>query len=445
MSQADYTIADQDGASFLPDINGQLAAIVSNNSGATEPTTTYAYMLWADTSSGILKQRNSANNAWISVLTLSTGAVIAIPNDIVTTAKILNANVTTDKIADDAVTNAKLAFDGGALGFRNKIIGGDFTTNPWQRGTSFAPITPGTYAADRFQYGASGAADISTLKTVDSPTASQAGIFTQHCLHLDVTTAVAAIAATDYSIVYQRIEGLNAASFGFGQAGTRYATLSFWHKHTKTGIYCAAFRNGDGTRSYVAEYTQDVTDTWEKATITIPIDTTGTWIYDSTGSGLDVSFALAAGTTYQTTANTWTAGNFLATANQVNALDNIANNFKIALVQLEAGSIATPFETRDVGTELALCHRYYEICPVSFRSNIGGSTFAEVPIIFKVKKRASPTYTLTGAIASTNITSDTIRVNDSAPTEGVGYTITATAVNTDTYIFHRIVLAQAEL
>lgn len=72
MSQADYTIADQDGASFLVDINEQIAAIVSNNSGATEPSTTYAYMLWADTSSGILKQRNAANNAWITIGTLAS-------------------------------------------------------------------------------------------------------------------------------------------------------------------------------------------------------------------------------------------------------------------------------------------------------------------------------------------------------------------------------------
>lgn len=66
MSQTDMVVADQDGASFLVDINAHLAAIVSQNSGATEPATMYAYQLWADTSSGILKQRTAANDGWIN-------------------------------------------------------------------------------------------------------------------------------------------------------------------------------------------------------------------------------------------------------------------------------------------------------------------------------------------------------------------------------------------
>jgi len=70
MAQEDYVIADQTGISFLSDLNDTLAAIVSNNSGATEPATMYAYQFWADTTAGILKQRNAANNAWINVFTL---------------------------------------------------------------------------------------------------------------------------------------------------------------------------------------------------------------------------------------------------------------------------------------------------------------------------------------------------------------------------------------
>jgi hypothetical protein len=67
---ADYIIANQSGPSFRADLNNALAAIVSNNSGATEPATTYAYMPWADTATGLFKIRNGANSAWITLYQL---------------------------------------------------------------------------------------------------------------------------------------------------------------------------------------------------------------------------------------------------------------------------------------------------------------------------------------------------------------------------------------
>lgn len=67
MSQHDYIIDNQDGASFRADINNVLAAAVSLNSGATEPASPYAYMLWQDTTAGVLKQRNSGNSAWVAL------------------------------------------------------------------------------------------------------------------------------------------------------------------------------------------------------------------------------------------------------------------------------------------------------------------------------------------------------------------------------------------
>lgn len=67
MSQHDYVLDNQIGSSFRGDLNNALAAVVSNNSGATEPSTTYAYQFWADTATGALKQRNAANGGWVTV------------------------------------------------------------------------------------------------------------------------------------------------------------------------------------------------------------------------------------------------------------------------------------------------------------------------------------------------------------------------------------------
>ena len=67
MAQHDYSIANGTGSAVRSDLNDALAAIVSLNSGATEPATTFAFQLWADTTANVLKLRNSANNAWITL------------------------------------------------------------------------------------------------------------------------------------------------------------------------------------------------------------------------------------------------------------------------------------------------------------------------------------------------------------------------------------------
>ena len=72
MATHDYVIANGTGAAVRSDLNNALAAVVSNNSDTTEPTTTYAYMWWADTTTGLLKIRDAANTAWVTVGTLAS-------------------------------------------------------------------------------------------------------------------------------------------------------------------------------------------------------------------------------------------------------------------------------------------------------------------------------------------------------------------------------------
>ena len=336
-----------------------------------------------------------------------------------------NGNTYMSVDTNDVVTMNVASLNGGQLGGnRNKIIGGDFTTNPWQRGTSFAAIADNAYFADRWFNALTTTAAITASKVADAPTAAEAGTFTQHCISLAVTTADTSIAAGDIAITRQHIEGLNAASFGFGQAGSRNVTLSFWVKGTKTGIHCFSLGNSAQNRSYVAEYTINDTNTWEYKTITIPVDTSGTWLYD-TGIGVRINFASMSGSTYHTTANTWTAGVFFATSNQVNALDSTSNTFKIALVQIELGTVATPFEHRSFGEELALCQRYYQVVRCSNRDN-GASANTKAystSTPFKTSMRVAPTATFS-AITSTGVGSRNLT---SITSEGAAYGTVANA------------------
>lgn len=102
MAQHDYSIANAGGAAVRSDINDVLAAILSQNSGATEPAVTAPFMPWYDTAAGALKIRNAANTAWVLF------ADFALPNDSVTAAKIAANAVGTSELANDAVTLDKL-------------------------------------------------------------------------------------------------------------------------------------------------------------------------------------------------------------------------------------------------------------------------------------------------------------------------------------------------
>ena len=115
MAQADGVVANGTGSAVRSDINNQYAALWSNHSGSTEPSSgKVAYQFWADTNTSILKIRNSANNAWINLFTLAGGidvdAASNFNEDVTFTGA--SANVTWDKSVDDFIfnDNAKAAF-----------------------------------------------------------------------------------------------------------------------------------------------------------------------------------------------------------------------------------------------------------------------------------------------------------------------------------------------
>jgi len=96
MSTHDYVIDNQAAPAFRSDLNDALAAIVSQNSNATAPATTYADMLWYDTTTKILKKRNEANSAWVSMGTFDEGAGTFTPSGTPTIASQVEAEVGTN-------------------------------------------------------------------------------------------------------------------------------------------------------------------------------------------------------------------------------------------------------------------------------------------------------------------------------------------------------------
>lgn len=120
MSQQDYNITNADansGISFRAAVNAALQALASNNSGATEPATPYAYMWWPDTTTGLLKIRNAANNAWITVGTLAS-AYLGITTPFSSVAEALAGAEAAKGVAPD-VLKATRAVDASFWGIKN--------------------------------------------------------------------------------------------------------------------------------------------------------------------------------------------------------------------------------------------------------------------------------------------------------------------------------------
>ena len=344
-------------------------------------------------------------------------------NNAVYTAAIQDDAVTTAKVADNAITQAKLNFP---VANRNLVING--AMNVAQRASSATSVAGNvgfTYdTVDRFVYGRSTDAVVNLAQEDDAP------LGFKKCLQVRVTTAAT---STSYARIVYRIEDTDVYRFGFGVSGTRFLTLSFYHKHTQAGTNCVMIQNPSYNRSYIAEYTQSVANTWERATITFPVDTGNHWS-PSGGRGMQIQWGLTNADAVGS-ANAWTSSNIVVTSNQYNHLGAVDNYFRLTGIQLELGSVATDFEHRSFGQELALCQRYYYK-----NSGAGIILFNEynettsnnwATVFLPVTMRAAPTATTTalqgGTVNSTDTSIDMISLNSTSTTAYIGNATTVEA------------------
>jgi hypothetical protein len=292
------------------------------------------------------------------------------------------------------------SYNGGQLaGSRNKIINGAMEIS--QRGLSFINPADGSYTLDRWAISKSTSAQFNVGLANGSATSAL-----PENLRLTVTTGDASVAATDVVAIEQRIEGFNIRDLT-----GRTFTLSFWVKSPKTGTHCVSFKNRASDRSYVATYTVNSFNTWEYKTITVTggLITAGTWDYGNL-IGVAVCFTLIAGSNYQTTAGAWQTGNFFGTAAQVNCIDQAGNQFELVGVQLEVGAVATPFERRFYGDELALCQRYYYTTYHSAYVSIASGTSVAM-FYYPRTMRAAPSASWSASYTN-NVSSFTVGILD---------------------------------
>lgn len=295
------------------------------------------------------------------------------------TIKVINVvhpSGSTNNIVNDASGNAtignNLTVTGGLIPsssfMRNRIINGAMVIDQRNAGASVTPATA-QYLVDRWRYGASQASKFTAQQNAGSITPP---VGFSNYLGLTVASAYS-ITSTDYFFVDQLIEGFNTADLAWGTANARPVTLSFQVYSSLTGNFGGSIRNGAANRSYPFTYTISSANTWTSISITIPGDTTGTWATNNTAS-IDLAFGLGCGSTLTGTSGAWASGNYVQPTSTVSVVGSAGATFYITGVQLEVGSVATPFERRMYGTELQLAQRYY------WRQSSNGASFSRFGI-----------------------------------------------------------------
>ena len=267
----------------------------------------------------------------------------------------------------------------------NRIINGAMTIDQRNAGAAVTITNTGalTYTADR--WGAYGSA--ASKFTVQQSTTAPDGF----------SNSIVATSSSAYSVgtseifkITQMVEGFNSVDLSFGNSSAKTITISFWVRSSLTGTFGGAVLNSNFNRSYPFSYTIFSSNTWEKKTVTIAGDTTGTWVGSTNGIGLQVIWSLGAGSGISDIAGSWVSANKQSATGATSVVGTSGATFYITGVQLEAGSFGSSFAHENYGDTLRKCQRYYSTGITGAGSRFGDNYYVSNGQ-HKVTLRATPT------------------------------------------------------
>ena len=297
------------------------------------------------------------------------------------------------------------------LSHRNRIINGDMQVSQRKAGSE-TTINNGSlhYVIDRYAMYESTSGSATVTQVTSGYSASHTG--SGKAMRIKTTGADTSLGGSAQLMFFQYIEGYNWEDLRFGTANAKSFTVSFSilasgaSAGNVTGTYCVNATNAPNfNRTYVKEYTIDAIDTWKRVSLTFPGDTSGSW---GTGNGaaIRIGWSFAGPNSQEGAADTWHSSYKGSTSNQKNGMANVNNFYFITDIQVEEGTVATPYERRNYAEELIRCQRYYEHSynqgttpgtatnngSVMFLTNRSPGT-AHTMLRFQTRKRTNPTVT----------------------------------------------------
>jgi hypothetical protein len=336
------------------------------------------------------------------------------------------------KIIQDNIGDSVVNYLADSYSFRNLVINGSMDIH--QRSASVTGLTTGGYhTADRWLQNLTTFGTWTQTVENDAPTGS--GL--RKSLRILCTTANTSTSDSRALGFEYRFEGQNLQMLKKGTSSAESVTLSFWVKSNVTGTYIVAFEDNDNLRAISSSYTVNTIDVWEYKTITYVGDTIGVLDNDNNnsarlffwlGTGLH-----STGTTLQTSWGPLVQQN--RAVGQVNLGSATNNYFQITGVQMEVGSVATPFERRPFEVELQRCMRYYQksFLLETFPSQNAGRTSAiefpspvasilVIPVYLPVVMRTTPSNVTIFNPSATNGQVRNASLNTDCTLTGIGST-----------------------
>ena len=288
-----------------------------------------------------------------------------------------------------------------------------------QRGTSFDVNSEDKYTLDRFttKY-SSGTFEATFSQETDAPQEFK------NSLKVACDTTYTPLTSDNFGIE-TRLEGQNLQHLKFGTAGAQDITLSFYVKGTAKQYSCAIQFRDSSNNNYIQTRSFNVTTSWQRVSLTFEGNGAAltTAMKENNDFGLNIQWWLAAGPDDIFAADTtWVANpapTFHAVTGQDNFFDSTSNEFYITGIQLEVGSVATPFEHRSYGEELARCQRYYnkyglhQQFPLYIESSSWAWTYVKYP-----EMRTSPSFSTSGTFTGVSATGPSGSFNISSVVAG---------------------------
>ena len=281
---------------------------------------------------------------------------------------------------------------------RNMIINGAMQVNQRGSGTLTVNSSSSVYPVDRWvSRGEGGSKEF----TIQQTSVSSSGLGVRNAIKVTSSQA-ASLSASDIFNVRQMIEGYTSGRLNLGESGCASMTLSFTAYSSVAGDHSGAIQNSGQNRSYPFTYTL-VANTWTDVKITIPPITSGSF-NEENGVGLRVVFDLGCGSNFRGTAFQWNSAQDEGATGAVRLLETNGATWYVTKVQLEEGTVATPFEKKFLSEEISACERYYYIIQANSTSYLPTTSSdgrSRINRAFPTRMRAAPSGSMSNYTLST--------------------------------------------